>query len=84
MGILRVMNGSHFLSDILYAGVFTCGTNLILFRWFEEKKWQQDLGFLTPIARPVSVTLAQVIPTTVSEKLDPVALRFRALFRDSV
>ncbi|WP_420724689.1 phosphatase PAP2 family protein [Hwanghaeella sp. LZ110] len=84
MGILRVMNGSHFLSDILYAGVFTCGTNLILYRWFEEKKWQQDLAFLAPIARPVSATLVQAIPASVSKKLDPAALRFRALFSDTI
>ncbi|MDF1748345.1 MAG: phosphatase PAP2 family protein, partial [Alphaproteobacteria bacterium] len=84
LGVLRVMNGSHFLSDILYAGVFTCGTNLILYRWFEEKKWRQDLGFLAPIAVPVSATLSQAIPDSVSVKLNPVALRFRALFSDSV
>jgi lipid A 4'-phosphatase len=84
MGILRVMNGSHFLSDILYAGVFTCGTNLILYRWFEEKKWHQDLGFLAPVARPISAGLGRAISPVVGDRLNPVGLRFRALFSDSV
>jgi len=49
MGSLRMMNGSHFLSDILFSGVFTCFTVLLLYRWFEEKRFKEDVGILYPI-----------------------------------
>ena len=42
LGALRIMNGSHFLSDILFAGIFTCGTVLILYRWAVEGHWNDD------------------------------------------
>lgn len=51
LGLMRMMNGSHFLSDILFSGVFTCGTVLLLYRWFVEDHWAED-------SRPLRKTLA--------------------------
>lgn len=48
LGALRMMNGSHFLSDILFSGVITNGTVLLLYRWLEEKKFRKDMRFILP------------------------------------
>jgi lipid A 4'-phosphatase len=52
LGLMRMMNGSHFLSDILYSGVFTCGGVLLLYRWIVEKHWAKDTEPLRRVAGP--------------------------------
>lgn len=52
LGLLRMMNGSHFLSDILFSGIITCGMVLILYRWVEEGHWRDDTaGIRKPLRR---------------------------------
>ena len=85
LGLLRMMNGSHFLSDILFSGVITCGSVLVLYRWVIERKLETDLAFLGPILRPVWRTVTFPIPaaTTPAWKARRAALwqRFSGLFR---
>ena len=42
VGLLRMMNGSHFFSDVLFAGVFVVLTSLVLYRWIIEGKGARD------------------------------------------
>ena len=42
VGLLRMMNGSHFFSDVLFAGVFVTLTCLILYRWILEGRLAAD------------------------------------------
>ncbi len=81
LGTMRLINGSHFLSDILFAGVVTCGGVLILYRWIEEKHWRSDLDFLLPIAGTVVHTIGSRLPPALINRAIPVANRFVALFR---
>jgi lipid A 4'-phosphatase len=53
LGATRIMNGSHFLSDILYSGVFTCGTVLLLYRWWIEGHWAEDTAGVRRMLTPV-------------------------------
>lgn len=46
MGLLRMMNGSHFLSDVLFAGVFVTLTVLLAYRWMLEGRWRADIALL--------------------------------------
>lgn len=80
IGILRVMNGSHFLSDIIYSGIFTCGAVLLLYRWFEEKHWRDDLNIVQPLLMPVTTAIRTIVPIQITRWLSPVGSRFAALF----
>lgn len=47
IGVFRMTVGAHFLSDVLFAGVFTTLTILIVYRWLLEGRGGSDLGLLT-------------------------------------
>lgn len=63
LGLMRMMNGSHFLSDILFAGVFTCGTVLLLYRWFVEEYWAADSAPLRRVLAPVGKAITALAVT---------------------
>ena len=77
LGLLRMMNGSHFLSDILYSGVFTCGTVLLLYRWMIEGHWSEDTGWLGRKLAALAGWLFDVMPGHASRR----ALRARVRLR---
>lgn len=72
LGATRIMNGSHFLSDILYAGVFTCGTVLLLYRWWIEGFWREDTAGLRRMLMPVWTGIA-----TLARRFSTPAMRGR-------
>lgn len=43
VGGLRMMNGSHFFSDVLFAGVFVAFCCLVLYRWVIEGRLSADV-----------------------------------------
>lgn len=73
-GLLRMMNGSHFLSDILYSGVFTCGTVLLLYRWIVEERWSEDMAW----TKPILVGIGRRLPA--SPRLRRAMVRLRRAF----
>ena len=77
LGLLRMMNGSHFLSDILYSGVFTCGTVLILYRWIVEGHWSEDTGWLGRKLAALAGWIMDIMPLPVTRR----ALRARVRLR---
>ncbi|NMM45527.1 phosphatase PAP2 family protein [Rhodospirillaceae bacterium KN72] len=85
LGLLRMMNGSHFLSDILFSGVITCGSVLLLYRWVIERKLETDFAFLQPTWNALSSGIGALIPSAKTEasKHRRAALRSRltGLFR---
>lgn len=44
VGALRMMNGSHFFSDVLFGGVFMTLTTLLIYRWMIEGRELADPG----------------------------------------
>lgn len=80
LGLLRMMNGSHFFSDILFSGIFTCGTVLLLYRWIEEKQWLHDTAwFRDLVARALNDRPVGDVIRSGWHRIQP---RFQALFRD--
>lgn len=47
IGAFRMAVGAHFLSDVLFAGVFTTLTTLLVYRWLMEGRGGDDLRLLT-------------------------------------
>jgi lipid A 4'-phosphatase len=39
MGLARIMQGAHFLSDVIFAAIIVMGVNAIVFQLMFEKKW---------------------------------------------
>ncbi len=84
LGLMRMMNGSHFFSDILYSGIFTCFTVLLLYRWFEERRFKQDAGILYPAFAAFGSLVFQIfekLPVPPEKRAEFYA-RSRALFTD--
>ena len=81
LGALRVMNGSHFLSDILFAGVFTCGTVLLLYRWMIEGKWRDDRRWARRAWDRALVLAARHAPADLALRVARGRVRIRRLLR---
>lgn len=79
LGALRVMNGSHFLSDILYAGVFTCGTVLLLYRWSIEGYWAEDSAPLRKAASGLGSAASGVMTPGMRGRLGRARVRLRRI-----
>lgn len=81
LGLLRIMNGSHFISDILYAGVFTCGTVLLLYRWIVEERWNHDTRWLRPMFYRLAGWSALLLPKSISRRFLRARVRIRCIAR---
>lgn len=81
LGVLRLMNGAHFLSDILYAGVFTSGTVLLLYRWMVEGKGSKDLGWIGHWAVSFGRWVYSMMPQSAVYRLLRARVRIRKLAR---
>jgi lipid A 4'-phosphatase len=79
LGALRVMNGSHFLSDVLYAGVFTCGTVLLMYRWIIEGHWREDGAPLRKVAGGLGSVAAGVATPGMRGRLGRARVRLRRI-----
>ncbi|MDW3206267.1 MAG: phosphatase PAP2 family protein [Alphaproteobacteria bacterium] len=96
LGLMRMMNGSHFFSDVLYSGVFTCGGVLLLYRWIVEKHWHRDMApvrrtlgpivgpVLRPLGRGLKALWLKASTPGMRMGLDRAGIRLRRLFEPVV
>jgi lipid A 4'-phosphatase len=80
MGLARMAQGGHFLSDVAFSGLIVTGTNWLLYQAIMVKDWLRPLARLGPprrIALPALALLAALVFSVLA--IDrPVALLFHA------
>ena len=80
MGLARMAQGGHFLSDVAFSGLIVTGTNWLLYQAIMVKDWLRPLARIGPPRRGALPTLALLAALVVSMlTIDrPVAWLFHA------